>query len=153
MRCRRRAERTRLSADGGCNEDQDVLTFMSMAIAAGSAMANGQEDALRVIADQLRYVRSLAPDADVNLSCPEKSFLVQLQDVRRADVLAQLSEPDFKESDEDDSPWSYFLTKAGEEVVDEGEVIEVTAGGGFPTITFDFDQQGQVERVTCVYAR
>jgi hypothetical protein len=131
---------------------KNVMLLVVAVIAANAAAAEDQ-DALRAIADQLSHVRSSATGTDVDVACPKKSHLARLRGLTRSAVFAQLSAPDFEDDDTSTSSWSYFMTNRIEGVVDRGEYLEVTRGGGFPIITFAFNQQGKVQAVTCTYAR
>jgi hypothetical protein len=127
------------------------MVLVLAVIAAGSSADANDQDALRELSKQLRYVRSLAPDANVDTSCPEKALLARLRGLTKSEVLAQLSDPDSEE--ENTNVWSYFVTSQTEGVIDRGDCLEVTTGGGFPIITFVFNPRGRAERVTCAYAR
>lgn len=125
-----------------------VLTL----VAAVSVTAN-ELDILGELRDQLRYVRALDAGAPVDMSCPEKASLLHLHGLKKSEVLDQLSEPDFEEEEADVSSWSYFLTSPEEGVVAKDGTLQLSTGGGFPIVTFIFNPQEVVERVTCAYAR
>jgi hypothetical protein len=122
-----------------------VLTMSSGACAAKNIT-------LDTLASQLRYVRSLAVEEKTNMACPEN--LTRLRGLAMPVVLAALLEPDFKEDNSSKSEWSYFLTSPSRSGVEsESESIHISAGGGFPIVTFSFGRRERVERVTCSYAR
>jgi hypothetical protein len=87
------------------------------------------------------------------MSCPENASLLHLHGLKKSEVLDQLSEPDSEEKEAKVSSWSYFLTSPEAVVVDKDGLLQLSTGGGFPIVTFAFNPQEVVERVTCIYAR
>jgi hypothetical protein len=126
-----------------------LALYWLLAGAAGAA-SNG---ALEELMKQLQSMRSLPPGTSTDAKCPPPENLAFLRGMKRLDVLAALSSPDFEEEAASGLEWSYFLTSPRRGVVDSGESLEVTVGGGFPTVTFFFTKQDETGRVTCAYAR
>jgi hypothetical protein len=132
-----------------------LRTYIALALTVTAAIPAGSTDhgVLRELAEQLGHMRSSAPDANAEMACPDKADLVRLRGLKKSEVLSALSSPDYEEEDTGTSSWSYFLTSPRNGVVDRGETLEVTAGGGFPVVTFVFNGLGKAEHVTCSYAR
>jgi len=113
--------------------------------------------ALNLLASQIKQARSLSAGSESHFQCPK--HMNQFVGMRSTDISSALGKPDYigdgQESDSRHSQnsWSYFLTSPKrEEVARDNEVI-VSAGGGFPVVTFYLDRSETVERAECSYAR
>jgi len=91
------------------------------------------------LAQELKRLRSLPVNTPTNSLCPEdRNTLV---DLRQEQVLAALEEPDYIDKDKS---WTYFFTSP---------LSVHQRGGGFPQLTFVFNQKNLVTNVTCYYSR
>ena len=105
--------------------------------AAAASAATG-DSLLEQLKQQLLQARAMPAGATTSYRCPDN--LDSLKGKRGTDIRTALGSPDF----EQEGAFSYFLSSP----VPAGQ-----RGGGFPQITFHPTKDGQVERITCHYAR
>jgi hypothetical protein len=119
-----------------------------LTILAACAHAANKPALLNSLGKQLHVLRSLPKGEVVHARCPGN--ISSLSGASEDQIHSALGTPNYVE----DSRWSYFLTSPAKDPLPEvpGK-IEVTAGGGFPVISFSFGANQQVISVSCSYAR
>jgi hypothetical protein len=110
-----------------------------LVVLATSVQADPSATLLEHLARELKSTRSLPVGTPTHSVCPKN--IGALVGLPQEQVHVALHAPDFIDSDQS---WSYFFTSP----VPPGH-----RGGGFPQITFTFDEKGLVSHVTCYYAR
>ena len=117
---------------------KNLAIVLILAVAHDCAVAAEHNGKLDKLAASLSYLRALAPGAKTSLRCP--SHLDKMHDVPVAALVATLGKPDRTVGNER----SYYLASPAP---------EGGRAGGYPVITFTSSASGNVEQVSCTYAK
>jgi hypothetical protein len=145
--------------DSGCQQSKlnklneqlskmDVAAQSRPALAAPTArpVGTGRDSLLATISSELKYVRSLPPGTRTTFECPKDTDqLVGLSNVQLRSFLGQ---PDSERPAVDfvqriPRYWTYTI----------GSPSPLEEGGGFPELSFHFDDQGKVTGTKCALAK
>jgi hypothetical protein len=123
-----------------------ITQLIIMSICMTSCVTTTDEglDVLKKLGTQLNQVRALPTGTPTNLRCPEKLDI--FTGIKKDKIYSELGEPDSSyapESDADEK-WCYFFTSP---------IPSGRRGGGFPELTFYFNDKNLVERATCYYSK
>jgi hypothetical protein len=132
-----------------------IEAAMLTAVAFASCAYATNTPALNTLAVQLRQARSLPAGAVTHFQCPP--HMDQFVGMLGANIQTSLGKPDYID-DGADAPrvkisWSYFLMSPRRHEVATDNTVIVSAGGGFPVITFHVGTSDKVEHAECSYAR
>jgi hypothetical protein len=129
---------------------------LTAVIFASFAEANNLS-ALNTLANQLKKARSLPAGSTTHFPCPQ--HMDQFVGMLSTNISSALGKPDYIDDDaEGDAPrvqrsWSYFLSSPKLPEVATDNEVTVSAGGGFPVVTFHVGRSNHIEHAECSYAR
>jgi hypothetical protein len=129
---------------------------LTAVIFASFADANNLS-ALNTLANQLKKARSLPAGSTTHFQCPQ--HMDQFVGMLSTNISSALGKPDYiDDRAEGDAPrvqrsWSYFLSSPKLSEVATDNEVTVSAGGGFPVVTFHVGRSNRIEHAECSYAR
>jgi hypothetical protein len=113
--------------------------------------------ALNTLANQLKQARSLPAGSTAHFKCP--LHMDQFVGMLSTKISNALGKPDYIDDGAERDPprvqinWSYYLTSPNRQEVAKDDEVIVSAGGGFPVVTFHIGSSSNVEHAECSYAR
>ena len=109
-------------------------------------------------ASPLPQLRQTLHDARTNRNTNQRADICNLRldtivGVARQSVETSLGTPDYSETTPASASYFFTSTRRDNALSGNKEEIVVSAGGGFPIVSFTFDQTNRVAKVDCSYAR